>query len=91
MAATQTYAPAPAPVPPAPWGLSDDGYRRAKRIVNGLVLAAIVAFVFWQLRPDLLFANTTTAGGDTGAHVWGPAYLRDHLLPHGRISGWTPD
>src|SRR5438552_2381949 len=28
---------------------------------------------------------------DTGAHVWGPAYLRDHLLPHGRLSGWTPD
>ena len=26
-----------------------------------------------------------------GAHVWGPAYLRDHLLPHGRITGWTPD
>ena len=26
-----------------------------------------------------------------GAHVWGPAYLRDHLLPQGRLSGWTPD
>jgi len=26
-----------------------------------------------------------------GAHVWGPAYLRDHLLPHGRVTGWTPD
>ena len=26
-----------------------------------------------------------------GAHVWGPAYLRDHLLPHGRLTGWTPD
>ena len=26
-----------------------------------------------------------------GAHVWAPAYLRDHLLPHGRITGWTPD
>ncbi|HSH61525.1 MAG TPA: 6-pyruvoyl-tetrahydropterin synthase-related protein, partial [Acidimicrobiales bacterium] len=24
-------------------------------------------------------------------HVWGPAYLRDHLLPHGRVTGWTPD
>ena len=20
-----------------------------------------------------------------------PAYLRDHLLPQGRLSGWTPD
>ena len=26
-----------------------------------------------------------------GAHVWGPAYLRDHILPHWRLSGWAPD
>ena len=26
-----------------------------------------------------------------GAHVWAPAYLRDHLLPHFRLSGWSPD
>src|SRR5947209_1619532 len=90
MAATQTLS-APAPARPPLRRLSDDEYRLAKRILTGAVLAAIVGFVFWQLRPDLLFANTTTAGGDTGAHVWGPAYLRDHLLPHGRISGWTPD
>lgn len=25
-----------------------------------------------------------------GAHVWGPAYLRDHLLPQGRVTGWAP-
>ena len=48
-------------------------------------------FVFWQMRPDLLFSVTTPAGGDMAAHVWGPAYLRDHLLPLGRLSGWAPD
>ena len=26
-----------------------------------------------------------------GAHVWAPAYLRDHLLPSFRLTGWTPD
>lgn len=26
-----------------------------------------------------------------GAHVWGPAYLRDQLLPDLRLSGWAPD
>ena len=26
-----------------------------------------------------------------GAHVWGPAYLRDHLLPHWQLSGWSMD
>ncbi|HZN13832.1 MAG TPA: gephyrin-like molybdotransferase Glp [Acidimicrobiales bacterium] len=56
-----------------------------------IVIVASTAFVFWQLRPALLFANTTPSGGDMGAHVWAPAYLRDHLLPHGRLTGWTPD
>ena len=36
-------------------------------------------------------SDTTPAGGDMGAHVWGPAYLRDVLLPSGRLSGWTAD
>ncbi len=26
-----------------------------------------------------------------GAHVWGPAYLRDHLLPQFRLTGWAND
>nr|MDQ3757279.1 6-pyruvoyl-tetrahydropterin synthase-related protein [Actinomycetota bacterium] len=60
-------------------------------IVTAFVVATASAFVFWQLEPSLLFANTTPAGGDMGAHVWGPAYLRDHLLPQGRLTGWTPD
>ena len=30
-------------------------------------------------------------GGDFGAHVWAPAYLRDHIPPHWRLSGWAPD
>ncbi|HET9443558.1 MAG TPA: 6-pyruvoyl-tetrahydropterin synthase-related protein, partial [Acidimicrobiales bacterium] len=44
-----------------------------------------------QLQPALIATASTPAGGDMGAHVWAPAYLRDHLLPHGRITGWTPD
>src|SRR5262249_16481483 len=26
-----------------------------------------------------------------GAHVWYPAFLRDHLLPHFRLAGWSWD
>lgn len=59
--------------------------------VTVVVLVAAVGFTFMQLHPGLLFANTTPAGGDMGAHVWTPAYLRDHLLPHGRLTGWAPD
>ncbi len=55
------------------------------------VVAAAVIFVLAQLQPSLLVANTTPAGGDTGAHVWGPDFLRHHLLTKGRITGWTPD
>jgi len=54
-----------------------------------LALAAAVAFGF--MRPDqILIANTPT-GGDMGAHVLLPAFLRDHLLPSGRILGWSMD
>jgi hypothetical protein len=55
------------------------------------VVVACVAFVFVQLGPPNIFSTSTPAGGDMGAHVWGPAYLRDHLLTSGRLTGWTPD
>ncbi len=70
---------------------------------GGLAVAVVLSlFVFALLNwpdPDglsdlarpLLFLDTTPSGGDMGAHVWGPAYLRDHLLPQGLVSGWTPD
>ena len=38
---------------------------------------------------DLVFADNTPTGGDMGAHVMAPAYLRDHLLPHWQLSGWS--
>ncbi len=47
--------------------------------------------MLWQLHPSLIFRNTLPTGGDVGGHVWGPAYLRDHILNHGRLSGWAPD
>ncbi len=62
-----------------------------RRAVDTVVLAACAAFVIWQLHPSLLVSDTTPAGGDMGAHVWGPVYLRDHLLPHLQLAGWTPD
>ena len=45
--------------------------------------------VLTQLHPSLLLSNTTTDGGDTGAHVMMPAFLA-HLLAHGKLSGWDP-
>ena len=53
-------------------------------IVGGATLAAIQA-----IHPELVFRNNTPAGGDMGAHVMGPAFLRDHLLPNFQLSGWS--
>ena len=60
-------------------------------VVSFAVVAASALLVFFSLHPSKLFLNTTPAGGDMGAHVWAPQYLRDHLFTHGRISGWAPD
>src|SRR5437868_13341703 len=67
-----------------------DRPRSLRAVVNAVVIGTAVVFVFLQLQPHLLFSNTTAAGGDMGAHVWGPAWLRDHLLPHWRLAGWAP-
>jgi hypothetical protein len=63
----------------------------AERIATIVVVAGCVLYTLAQLHPDLILKNTTPAGGDMGAHVWGPAYLRDHILPHFWLSGWSPD
>ena len=55
------------------------------------IVAGCVLFTFSQLSPSDIFSSSTPAGGDMGAHVWGPAYMRDHLLPSFRLTGWTPD
>ncbi|MEZ5320798.1 MAG: hypothetical protein R2698_01715 [Microthrixaceae bacterium] len=55
------------------------------------VVAICCGFVFFLVHPELVFHNTTPTGGDMGAHVWGPAYLRDQLLPHLRVAGWSDD
>lgn len=59
-------------------------------VTFGVVVACVV-FTFAQIHPELILRNTTPNGGDMGAHVWAPAYLRDHLLPQFRLTGWTPD
>lgn len=48
-------------------------------------------FVWLQLQPRLLLKDTLASGGDMGAHVWGPDYLRREILPHFSLSGWTKD
>jgi hypothetical protein len=60
-------------------------------LVTVIVLGGCFLFTFLALHPSKLFLNTMPAGGDMGAHVWAPWFLKNHLFPHGRISGWAPD
>ncbi|MBV9410886.1 MAG: hypothetical protein JO148_04780, partial [Acidimicrobiia bacterium] len=93
-APTTTIAP-PAPARTRTTGLRGLGRLRRRpsttAIITGVVVVLASLYIFWQLRPDLLFRNTLPAGGDMGAHVWGPNFLKHHLLPHGRLTGWAPD
>ena len=62
-----------------------------ERLVTLVVVVGAVLFVFWQLQPGWLLSRATPTGSDVGAHVWTPDFMREHLFPHGRITGWAPD
>ena len=72
-------------------GLQPPTTRQLVTLANVAVVVCCCVFVWLHLQPHLLLRNTTPAGGDMGAHVWGPAFLRDTLLPQGRLTGWTMD
>src|SRR5580700_1757213 len=59
-------------------------------VSTAVAVVGVIAVVLWQMHANLLFTNTTTTGGDTGAHFVMPAFLKGHLLPSLRLSGWDP-
>jgi phosphomannomutase len=96
MTATGTIERVDAPEPPAPpepgwWSRLRSRVSNGEAVVTFVVVAACVVFTFKELQPSQLFKNSTPAGGDMGAHVWLPAYVKHSLLPHLRVTGWTPD
>lgn len=63
---------------------------RCRRLIDGLGLAALLLALLDLLRPELLLLPTLPAGGDLPCHYPTAAFVRDQLLPHGRIHGWYP-
>jgi len=61
-----------------------------KTIVDIAVLVLIMAFLLSYFKPELLFSNTTTTGGDTPGHNMLAHYLKTDLLPKGKLIGWYP-
>ena len=65
----------------------------AERIVRYITALIVVGGSTWSVLQvvhlDLVIKNNTPTGGDMGAHVMGPAFLRDHLLSNFQLSGWS--
>jgi hypothetical protein len=60
-------------------------------IASLVVLSLIISFLLSYFKPELLLLDTITNGGDTGSHNYPLHYMRDYLLPSGRLVGWMPD
>ncbi|HTY12850.1 MAG TPA: 6-pyruvoyl-tetrahydropterin synthase-related protein [Candidatus Omnitrophota bacterium] len=55
-----------------------------------VVFSLIYLFLISYFSPSLLFLKTVINGGDTGSHFPCAVYLKEYLLPHGKIMGWMP-
>lgn len=56
--------------------------------INLIILVSIIMFLLYYFTPGLLLLQTTTSGGDTASHYYSASYLKNHLLPQGKIIGW---
>ena len=75
---------------PSNWLNSPWPIERVVQYLTALIVVGGSIFAVLQvIQLDLVFTDNTPTGGDMGAHVMAPAYLRDHLLPNGQISGWS--
>lgn len=70
--------------------LGETRHEKLERAVVLLGFAAIYAILLSYFKPELLLSATTASGGDTGAHHYVAHYLIDHLLPKGKLAGWSP-
>ncbi|MGH9056577.1 MAG: hypothetical protein ACRDYY_12065 [Acidimicrobiales bacterium] len=81
----------PSVIPPDPrWRRVWERLGKPESIVTFLVVAACVAFTVKELQPSQLLKATTPTGGDMGAHVWLPWFVKHSLLAHLRLTGWAP-
>jgi 6-pyruvoyl-tetrahydropterin synthase related domain len=55
-----------------------------------LTFGAIYLVLLKTLHWNLILTRTTAAGGDMGSHHYVATFLREDLLPRGKVSGWAP-
>jgi len=56
--------------------------------IDLLILFLIFIFLVSFFEPKYMLSKTITTGGDTGSHYYTAVYLKDVLIPHGKIMGW---
>src|SRR4051794_3008640 len=59
-------------------------------VIGIAVPLACAAWIAYRLHPGLLLRNSTTNGGDMGAHVYWPWFLEHNWFTKLRIAGWSP-
>jgi 6-pyruvoyl-tetrahydropterin synthase related domain len=68
--------------------------RRPRAVLGALldvaVIVAALVFIGSYFPRSVMFADTTTNGGDMGSHFYPAVYLREVLLPRGQVVGWCP-
>ncbi len=60
----------------------------ASALATAAAVLGVVAVVLWQMHLPMLFTDTATTGGDTGAHFMMPSLFNTILFPH--LTGWDP-
>ena len=82
--------------PPAVDPQLDDAPRPSRRswwwvpgAITVITIVSVIVVTLSQLHPGMLLTNTTTTGGDTGAHIAMPKFL-ESLVSHGHLTGWDP-
>jgi 6-pyruvoyl-tetrahydropterin synthase related domain len=60
------------------------------RALTVAAFAAIYLVLVRVLHVNLILSRTTAAGGDMGSHHYVAEFLREDLLPRGKVTGWAP-
>jgi hypothetical protein len=61
-----------------------------QRALTVLTFGAIYLVLLKTMQWNLILRATTAAGGDMGSHHYVATFLREDLLPRGRVTGWAP-
>jgi len=69
-------------------GLNSRYSVRYNAAIDASIIILIIAFLLTFFKPQFIFLKTIINGGDTASHYYSAVYMRDVLLPQGKVMGW---